>query len=101
MSGHSAERDAGRWVAVDCAVADVIRLCEHVKPVSSKTDLGGTYGEPEVFTEWAVIYPSSREVPILREHRWPGPEGEPDAKPCEHYVPADTRVTSPGEGRDS
>ena len=91
MSGQTSESDDIRWVAVSCEVADTIRLSEPVKPTASKTDLHGTYGEPEVYTEWSAIYRSGREVPVLREHRWPGPEGEPDAKPCEHYVPGAPR----------
>lgn len=95
MSDHQPEIEPIRWVAVSCEVADAIRLSEPVKPTASKTDLHGTYGEPEVYTEWSAIYQSGREVPILREHRWPSPEGEPDAKPCEHYVPtADTETSS-------
>ena len=75
------------WVAVACEVADAIRHCESLKPTASKTDLDGEYGEPEVFTEWSVIYPSGREVPVLREHRWPsGSDGVVDLKPCEHYA---------------
>lgn len=75
------------WTRVACEVADAIRSAECVKPTASKTDPSGTYGTPEIYTEWSAIYPSGREVPVLREHRWPGDEGEPDAKPCEHYVP--------------
>ena len=78
------------WVAVACEVADVIRHSEHVKPTASKTDLSGEYGDPEVFTEWSVTYPSGREVAILREHRWPGRPDDhgpvADARPCEHYA---------------
>lgn len=91
MSERQDEKGAIRWVAVSCEVADAIRVSEPIKPTSSKTDLDGTFGAPEVFTEWSAIYQSGREVPVLREHRWPGPDGEPDAKPCEHYVPGASR----------
>ena len=76
-----------RWVEVACEVADVIRACEHVKPTSSKTDLYGEYGPPEVFTEWSVFFSSGREVALLREHRWPSAiPGEADVKRCEHFA---------------
>ena len=87
---------AVQWVAVACVVADVIRAHDKVAPSSSKTDLFGTYGQPEVYTEWSVVYPSGREMPLLREHRWPGPEGGPDAKPCEHYAPTNMPVLHGG-----
>lgn len=76
------------WTRVACEVADIIRASEHVKPTASKTDLDGAYGEPEVYTEWSVVYPSGNEIPVLREHRWPGLIlDDPNARPCEHYVP--------------
>lgn len=75
------------WIAVSCEAADLIRAHPDVHPSSSKTDLDGRYGKPEVFTEWDV-HCRKTSRPILREHRWPGPEGEPDAAPCEHYVPS-------------
>lgn len=54
--------------------------------LSSKTDLDGLYGKPEIFTEWGT----DNETPVLRDVRWPGPQAgdllpSPDAKPCEHY----------------
>lgn len=85
------------WVAVSCEVADAIRGNAHVKPSASKTDLYGEYGSPEVYTEWSAVYPSGREVPVLREHRWPGPVvSADDVKPCEHYAPA--RIPTATEG---
>lgn len=84
-----------RWVAVACPIADLIRGSEHVFPSASKTDPDGMYGKPEVYTEWSARYPSGREVPVLREHRWPGlHQGDADAGPCEHYVPT-TEPTAP------
>lgn len=70
------------WVAVSCAVSDVLRSSEHTTVLSSKTDLHGTYGKPEVFTEWGVPVDGADPVPVLREHTWP------DGAPCEHFVPA-------------
>ena len=79
-----AERDG--WTAVSCLVADIIRGSEYVKPMSSKTDLDGHYGEPEVYTEWATD--GRNEVAVLREHRWPSPHsGHGDRYACEHYAP--------------
>jgi hypothetical protein len=79
-------------------VADVIRGNEHVRPSASKTDLYGEYGPPEVYTEWSAIYPSGREIPVLREHHWPGPDNRgDDARPCEHYARARVPGTSEGE----
>lgn len=38
------------WTRVACEVADAIRSAECVTPTASKTDLGGTYGTPEIVT---------------------------------------------------
>ena len=79
------ERDG--FTPVSCLVADVIRGNEHVTPFSSKTDLSGEYGEPEVYTGWAVETKASGTVTVLHEHRWPSSHsGKPDPYRCEHYA---------------
>jgi hypothetical protein len=79
------------WVPIACAVADVIRHSEHTTPIASKTDLGGTYGKAEIYTEWGL---KDGDVPVLREWRFPDeravdhPEERlPDVEPCRHEVP--------------
>lgn len=75
-----------QWVRVSCETADVIRASAHVHPYSGRSDLHGEFGEPEVFTEWGI---RDRDISVLREHRFPGPDlTGPDRKSCEHYVPA-------------
>lgn len=44
--------------------------------LSSRTDMTGEFGPPEIFTEWG--YDESR--PLLRDHLWPGNYAH-----CEHY----------------
>ena len=73
------------WTEVACFVADVIRHSEHTTVYASHTDIGGEHGAPEIYTEWGI---KDHEVPVLREYRFlPYVEGQPDRKPCEHYVP--------------
>ena len=48
---------------------------------AGRTDMGGRFGEPEIYTEWG--YRDGDERPVLRDHRWPDSD-----RPCEHYVPA-------------
>lgn len=75
-----------RWSEVACEVADIIRQHPCVKPSASRTQLEGPGAE--VYTEWSAVYPSGREVPVLRETRYPGEyRGDPDRLPCEHHVP--------------
>lgn len=86
------------WTPVSCLVADLLRMNEEVVPASSKTDLSGQYGEPEVFTEWTT---RDGEHSVLREHRWPSPHsGEPDPYVCEHYAPGDRRNPPAKTGGD-
>ena len=56
--------------------------------LSSKTDLDGAYGPPEVFTEWGYDY----DRPVLRDFRWPGGSGS-----CAHY---EHRPDTPDESPD-
>lgn len=90
----SAETTPVPWVEIACEVADVIRHSEHTTPYAGKTDLGGTYGAPEIYTEWGMK--GEREVPVMREWRFPdaravddpmGSTKYPDVKPCRHEVP--------------
>lgn len=75
------------WIAVTCEKADEIRRAPFITAYGGRSDLGGTYGEPEVYTEWGI---RGRDIPLLREHRFPGLDlAGPDRKPCEHYAPAD------------
>ena len=75
------------WVRISCATADVIRHSDMTMPYSSKTDLSGLYGEPEVTTTWCIHVETEGDVLVMKESRWPSRiEGEPDVKPCEHYA---------------
>lgn len=75
------------WTPISCAAADAIRYSEVTRPLSSKTDLTGEFGDPEVSTTWGIHIEGRGDVPVMRESRWPSPvEGEPDVKPCEHWA---------------
>jgi hypothetical protein len=67
--------DLRGWAPVTCVASDAIR--SNKRPVSSLTDLSGTYGTPVVYTEWA-----DADRPVLRDYRWPDSERD-----CAHYVP--------------
>lgn len=74
---------------VDCMVADLIRGHELVHVNSSKTDLSGEYGEPEIYTEWSVTLKDGTAKVVMREHKWPSQTGNyTDRYRCEHYVRA-------------
>jgi hypothetical protein len=64
------------WTPISCAHADSVRL--GLTPISSLTDIAGTYGTPIVYTEWG----DDNETPRLREYRYPDSD-----RPCSHYVP--------------
>lgn len=81
MSGNM--HDLSGWTATTCLVADLIRGAGDVTPVSSLTDMDGTYGTPIVYTEWGM---RSSGTPVLREYRWPASD-----RTCEHYVPEEDR----------
>lgn len=84
------------WVRVACEVADVIRHSEHVTPYGGRSDLGGQYGDPEVYTEWGLKN-SEKEVAVMREYRWPAPDFDgPDTRPCEHWVPMPRKADADG-----
>lgn len=68
--------DLSEWTPITCAESDDLRSGS--SPVSSLTDLYGTYGTPIVYTEWA----DTSGQPILRDYRWPGTE-----RHCGHYTP--------------
>lgn len=73
-SGNMNDRDG--WRAVTCTASDAIR--EGRKPVSSLTDMDGTYGPKVIYTEWA----DADGCPVLRDYLWM------DAgRKCEHLVP--------------
>lgn len=77
-----------RWVEVACHVADAIRVSGHMRPIESLTDMSGQFGEPKVYTMWGFDR-GERDEPVLREWRYPGPDGgRPDARPCKHEVVA-------------
>lgn len=79
--------EPSNWTPISCAAADAIRYSEVTKPYSSKTDLTGEYGQPEVSTTWCIHIEGRGDVLVMRESRWPSPiEGEPDVKPREHYA---------------
>ena len=87
-----------RWTAVACQVADIIRDHPCVKPSAGRTQVEGPGAE--VYTEWSAIYPSGREVPVLRETRYPGErQGDPDRLPCEHHVPTRSALVA-AKGND-
>lgn len=80
-----AEVDNTNWQSIPCHIADILRHSEFVVPYSSLTDLSGKYGHPTVYTFWVT---KTAETPVLKEWRWPSAvDGEPDLRPCEHYVP--------------
>jgi hypothetical protein len=73
------------WVPISCEDSD--RFDRQALLVGATlTDMVGRFGEPRILTEWL---PSGSEEPVLRDIRWPRRGGgEPDVRPCEHYVPA-------------
>lgn len=48
-----------------------------IRVIAGRSDLGGEFGEPSVFSEWGYV---ATGQPVLRDYRWP----ESD-RPCEHY----------------
>ena len=74
------------WRRITCEESDRLMAlhgdCWGV--TSSLTDLGGQFGEPEVYTEWGD---RDTERPMLRNRRYPQlGSGGPDRKPCEHWA---------------
>jgi hypothetical protein len=52
--------------------------------IASRSDLGGEFGDPEVFTEWGH---KETDLPVLRDIRYPAVDmAGTDLKPCEHYA---------------
>lgn len=83
------------WRQITCAERDELYQAgvDGWRVLGSLTDLSGTHGDPTIFTEWRA----EDGTPILRDRRWPQFSGErPDARPCEHYVPAE-EMTTDGE----
>jgi len=80
------------WRKITCAERDDLYFTSGLDlvPIASRTDLGGEFGDPEMFTEWGD---RATEKPLLRDYRWPPRYREepstllPDTRPCEHYVP--------------
>ena len=69
------------WRPIPCWVAD--RLRPGMTVLSSLSDLGGEYGEPQVYTEWGT----EDGRPLMREWRYPsGYFDGSDRRPCEHLV---------------
>jgi hypothetical protein len=77
-----------QWVQITCrereALVDRIGRSYNgfsresgVSVIGSRSDLGGEYGPPEVYTEWGY----DDGWPVLRDCRWPGSD-----RPCEHYA---------------
>lgn len=56
--------------------------------ISSRTDIGGQFGDPVIDTTWGH---KETGEPVLRDVRWPAPPcSNPgvvlaDVRPCEHY----------------
>jgi len=84
------------WRKITCAERDELFFISGLDlvPIASRTDLGGKFGDPEMFTEWGE---RAVEVPVLRDYRFPPRYREelstllPDTRPCEHYVPQGER----------
>jgi hypothetical protein len=74
------------WRKATCEERDRF-YAEHddaLVPGAARTDLGGEFGEPEIYTEW---WDRATEVPMLRDWRFPQISGDkPDRRPCEHYL---------------
>lgn len=89
---ESEEGPRGSWQKITCLERDELKGSRNLVPISSCTDMGGAYGDPEIFTEWGD---RGTEKPVLRDRRFPalftGSEDPmtnartPDSKPCEHY----------------
>ena len=75
--------DMTGWHEMTCeqseTVLEVHRGLSSFQVESSLSDLGGTYGEPIVFTEWWYD-----DKPLMRDYRWPH-----KGRPCEHYGAVD------------
>lgn len=94
--GCEEEADAaptGTWRKISCTERDELKASRDLKPFASRTDLGGEFGDPEIFTEWGD---PTTDTPVLRDHRYPplytGLDTDPtayaqrpDTRPCEHY----------------
>lgn len=72
------------WVPIPCLTADLIRQHPQVVPTEGRSDIGGEFGEPCVYTEWGL---RDDDIPVMREWRYPSRvPGEPDPRPCEHLA---------------
>jgi len=67
------------WTRISCEERnDHYALAgESLKPISSLTDLEGSFGTAIVFTEWGR---DDQDEPLLRDYRWPN-----DDRSCEHW----------------
>lgn len=80
------------WRKITCDERDALynERREQLCVLAGRTDMGGMYGDPEIFTEWGD---RETEQPVLRDRRFPPqypipPLADvrlPDTKPCEHY----------------
>ncbi len=82
--------DLSDWREVTCEESEVVRD-GGVTPLSSLTDIDGTYGRPVIYTEWAR---PDGEEPILRDYLY---EPHTDDPKCHHFVPVSSRVPPSSE----
>ena len=81
------KRDRGLWDCADltpitCELRDkLLHDRADLTVFSSVTDHTGEYGSPLVYTEWG-----KDDRAVLRDYRYPNPQGGDDTKRCEHYV---------------
>jgi hypothetical protein len=75
------------WRQITCAERDALYQVGNAswRVLARRTDLGGIFGRPTIYTEWGT----REEGPRLRDWRWPSSDGGPDAEPCKHYVPVE------------
>jgi hypothetical protein len=90
--GEAEAEPTGTWQKITCVERDELKADRDLVPIVGRTDMGGEYGDPEIYTEWGD---RATEKPVLRDRRFPplftGTEEpldyarKPDPKPCEHY----------------
>jgi len=86
MDDHTmSDKETTTWRRVTCQERDVAFAAWNGAwgVGSSLTDFDGQYGDPQMFTEW---WDKATERPVLRDRRYPGRPGQPDPRPCEHYL---------------
>lgn len=71
------------WDPITCEHREALMASHDLTVGAPLTDLGGRFGEPEIYTEWVD---RGTGEPALRDYRYPSADGGPDRKACRHLA---------------